>query len=46
MPQIQFLIVWPTEGGLPRRWWSDRDDNNNEKREDTNERNECPLFIN
>jgi uncharacterized SAM-binding protein YcdF (DUF218 family) len=25
MPQIQFLIVWPTEGGLPRRWWSDRD---------------------
>jgi len=25
VPQIQWLIVWPTEGQLPRRWWGDQD---------------------
>ncbi|MEX0753409.1 MAG: YdcF family protein [Xanthobacteraceae bacterium] len=25
MPQVRWLIVWPPEGALPERWWTDQD---------------------
>jgi uncharacterized SAM-binding protein YcdF (DUF218 family) len=25
MPQVRWLIVWPPEGKLPDRWWTDQD---------------------
>jgi uncharacterized SAM-binding protein YcdF (DUF218 family) len=25
MPSVRWIIVWPPEGALPARWWTDRD---------------------